>query len=85
MQNEHVKIPLLSEAGVKLHIKRLDLAHAPIFGNKYYKLKYNIEEAKRNSSDTLLTFGGAYSNHILATAAAGEKFSLNTISIKLRY
>ena len=74
-------MPLLSQVGVQLHVKRLDLVHAPIFGNKYYKLKYNIEEAQVKGFNTLLTFGGAYSNHILATAAAGEKFSLNTIGV----
>ena len=81
MQNEHVRLPLLAQAGVQLHIKRLDLAHAPIYGNKYFKLKYNIEEALAKGFDTLITFGGAFSNHILATAAAGKKFGLKTIGI----
>ena len=66
---------------VELHIKRLDLANPPIFGNKYYKLKYNIEEAQKNGFDTLLTFGGAYSNHILATAVAGAQRGMRTIGI----
>ena len=80
-QNEHVRMPLLAQAGVQLHIKRLDLAHAPIYGNKYFKLKYNIEEALAKGFDTLITFGGAFSNHIFATAAAGKKFGLKTIGI----
>ena len=74
-------MPLLAQAGVQLHIKRLDLAHAPIYGNKYFKLKYNIEEALAKGFDTLITFGGAFSNHIFATAAAGKKFGLKTIGI----
>src|SRR5437867_1458515 len=55
--------------------------HPHISGNKFYKLKYNIEEAKRQQKDTLLTFGGAYSNHIAATAAAGKEFGFKTIGI----
>ena len=50
-------------------------------GNKWYKLKYNIEEAKKLGHNTLLTFGGAYSNHIYAVAAAGKVFNLKTIGI----
>ena len=72
---------MIDDLDVKLFIKRLDLANAPIFGNKYYKLKYNIKEAQSKGCDTLLTFGGAYSNHILATAIAGKEFGLKTIGI----
>lgn len=50
-------------------------------GNKWYKLKYNIKEARKQGKDTLLTFGGAYSNHIYATASAGKIFDFNTIGI----
>ncbi len=66
---------------VKIFIKRLDLIHPHISGNKWFKLKFNLDEAKTKGYDTLLTFGGAYSNHIHATAAAGKLFGFNTIGI----
>lgn len=50
-------------------------------GNKWRKLKYNLIEAKNQGKDALLTFGGAYSNHIYATAAAGKHFDFKTIGI----
>lgn len=68
-------------ANVKLFIKRLDLIHPHISGNKWFKLKFNLEEAKTKRCDTLLTFGGAYSNHIHAAASAGKLFGFNTIGI----
>lgn len=64
-----------------ISIKREDLLHPYISGNKFRKLKYNLEEAKRNDKYTLLTFGGAFSNHILAVAAAGKEFDYKTIGI----
>ena len=69
------------DAGVKVFVKRLDLMHPYISGNKWFKLKYNIKEAKTQNKDTILTFGGAYSNHILATAAVGKEYGLRTIGI----
>lgn len=65
----------------QLFILREDLIHPEISGNKWRKLKYNIKEAKRLNHNTILTFGGAYSNHIAATAAAGNKFGLNTVGV----
>ena len=76
-----VNDPLLADAGINLYVKREDMVHPHLSGNKYYKLKYNLEEAKNNGYDTLLTFGGAYSNHIYATAAAGKIFKFKTIGI----
>jgi len=66
---------------IHLWIKRDDLLHPHISGNKYRKLKYNLEAAKNQNLKTLLTFGGAYSNHISATAAAGNELGFNTIGI----
>lgn len=66
---------------VELHVLRLDLVHPLISGNKWYKLKYNLEAAKRENINTILTFGGAYSNHIYATAAAGNLFGFKTIGV----
>lgn len=67
--------------GIDLYLLRLDLNHPQISGNKIYKLKYNIEEAKKLEKQTLLTFGGAFSNHIAATAAAGKELGFSTIGI----
>lgn len=76
-----IKDPLLEQKNITLYIKREDLIHPYIFGNKWYKLKYNLIEAEKLNKKTLLTFGGAYSNHIYATAAAGKIFGFNTIGI----
>jgi len=78
---EEVNDPFLKEKRISLLIKREDLNHPQMSGNKWHKLKYNIQEAKEQGKDTLLTFGGAYSNHIYAAAAAGKIFNLNTIGI----
>lgn len=75
------KVPIHFNNNVELYIKREDLLHPLISGNKFRKLKYNIQEAKELGYKKLLTFGGAYSNHILATAAAGKEFGFKTIGI----
>jgi len=66
---------------VKVFMKRIDLVHPVISGNKWYKMKYNIEKMIDEGNDTLLTFGGAFSNHIHATAAAGKAFGFRTIGL----
>lgn len=74
----------LSDFGVEnqeLYLKREDLIHPFISGNKFRKLKYNVSTARDMGKDVLLTFGGAYSNHILAVAAAGKEFGFKTIGI----
>ena len=72
---------LLIAKGVELFVKREDLNHPTISGNKARKLKYNLEKAREEEYDTLLTFGGAYSNHIYATAAAGAAYGFKTIGV----
>jgi 1-aminocyclopropane-1-carboxylate deaminase len=67
--------------GIRVLMKRIDLIHPFISGNKWFKLKYNLEKARREGYGTLLTFGGAYSNHIHATAAAGKIFGFKTIGL----
>ncbi len=67
--------------GIRIYIKRIDLVHPFISGNKWFKLKYNIIKAREEEYETILTFGGAYSNHVHATAAAGREFGFNTIGI----
>ena len=66
---------------VQLFVKREDVIHPFISGNKWHKLKYNLSEAQKQSYDTLLTFGGAYSNHIYATAAAAREAGFSSIGI----
>jgi len=68
-------------AGVKILVKREDLNHPLVSGNKWWKLKYNLEEARKLGNQTLLTFGGAYSNHIYATAAAAKEQNFKSIGI----
>ena len=76
-----IKEDWIEQSGVNLLIKREDLIHPQVSGNKWRKLKYNLIEAHKRSASTLLTFGGAFSNHIYATAAAGKTFSFKTIGI----
>lgn len=75
------KNQLIHFKGMALTIKREDLLHPEISGNKYRKLKYNLLEAKNQQKQTILTFGGAFSNHIAATAAAGAAYGFKTIGI----
>ena len=71
----------LARRGVRLFLKRDDLIHPGLPGNKWRKLKYNLDAAAAGRYGTLLTFGGAYSNHIRAVAAAGRYFGYSTIGI----
>ena len=79
--NEEVRHPLLEKHHVEMFIKREDRLHPHISGNKYRKLFYNLVEAKRMGHKRILTFGGAFSNHIAATAAAGKEFGFETIGV----
>lgn len=67
--------------GQSLDLKREDLLHPFVSGNKFRKLKYNLQAAVAQRKDTLLTFGGAFSNHIAAVAAAGKEMGLKTIGV----
>ncbi len=67
--------------GFQIGVLRLDLIHPEISGNKWFKLKYNLEKAKAEKKDTIITFGGAYSNHIAATAFACKLAELKSIGI----
>ncbi|MFV8375202.1 1-aminocyclopropane-1-carboxylate deaminase/D-cysteine desulfhydrase [Flavobacterium sp. LB1P62] len=64
-----------------MHIKREDLIHPFVSGNKFRKLKYNLLQAKEENQETVLTFGGAFSNHIAAVAFAGKEKGFKTIGI----
>jgi len=78
---EKISAPLLIEKNISLNILRLDQTDPLISGNKWFKLKYNLMEAKKHGFKTLLSFGGPFSNHIHALAAAGKKHHFNTIGI----
>jgi 1-aminocyclopropane-1-carboxylate deaminase len=77
--NQPIELP--NDFGVELFLKREDQTHPFISGNKYRKLKYNLLEAKSQKQHTLLTFGGAYSNHIAAVAFAGKEYGFRTIGV----
>ena len=80
-KNQKISLPILSDKNVSLYIKREDLLHPFISGNKYRKLKYNLIAAQQKGHDTVLTFGGAFSNHIAAVASAGNIIGFKTIGI----
>lgn len=67
--------------GIKVYLKREDRLHPEVSGNKFRKIKYNLKEALNQNKDTILTFGGAYSNHITATAATGKIAGVKTIGV----
>ncbi|WP_299589005.1 pyridoxal-phosphate dependent enzyme [uncultured Microbulbifer sp.] len=67
--------------GIEVWIRRDDLLDPLISGNKAYKLLYNLIEAKDRGVETLVTCGGAWSNHLHATAAAGARFGFRTIGV----
>lgn len=81
--SEVVNTPLRFENpySIEVFIKREDAIHPYISGNKYRKLKYNILEAQRLDHSTLLTFGGAFSNHIAAVASVGQLYGFKTIGV----
>ena len=66
---------------VSVFIRREDLIHPIVSGNKFRKLKYNLVQAKAENQETLLTFGGAFSNHIAAVAFTGKENSFKTIGV----
>ena len=78
---QEIDLSTFTNQDLKLSILREDLIHPEISGNKFRKLKYNLLEAKKLGFNQLLTFGGAYSNHIAATAAAGKLHGFKTIGL----
>lgn len=79
--HQTVNLSILEDKQVSLVVKREDLIHPFISGNKFRKLKYNLLEALNAEYKTIVTFGGAYSNHIAATAYAGKAYGLRTVGI----
>ena len=76
-----IDLPELKKSNVEVIAKRDDLIHPEISGNKLRKLKYNIEHMIEIGRKGILTFGGAYSNHLLATAALCNKNKIPSIGI----
>jgi 1-aminocyclopropane-1-carboxylate deaminase len=72
---------ITAAAGVRLLIRREDANHPKVSGNKWWKLRYNLISATQLNKKTLLTFGGAYSNMIYATAAAATEAGFDSIGI----
>jgi len=75
-----VRLPEFESAGWQVHIRREDTLHPLVSGNKFRKLRYNLLEARKRNSHTLLTLGGAHSNHILAVAAAACEQGLASVA-----
>lgn len=78
---QEILLPLVKEKNIRLFIRREDTIHPLLSGNKYRKLKYNLEAAKEGGYSRLITFGGAFSNHITATAFAGKEQGFTTVGI----
>ncbi|WP_423146287.1 1-aminocyclopropane-1-carboxylate deaminase/D-cysteine desulfhydrase [Rubrolithibacter danxiaensis] len=78
---EQISHPLFIDKGVRVFLKRDDLIHPFISGNKWRKLKYLLLKAEKEGKNKLVTFGGAWSNHLLATACAAAKFGFKAVGI----
>ncbi|MBF6057056.1 1-aminocyclopropane-1-carboxylate deaminase/D-cysteine desulfhydrase [Thiomicrorhabdus heinhorstiae] len=76
-----LKAPVFNEKHLRVWVKRDDLNHPLIQGNKWHKLRLNLLQAQKHSASTLITFGGAYSNHIAATAAAAKEFGFKSLGL----
>ena len=79
VSNQQINIQFPNQ--ITLHIKREDLIHPFVSGNKFRKLKYNLLQAKAEGKTKIITFGGAFSNHIAAVAYAGKEHNIETIGI----
>jgi 1-aminocyclopropane-1-carboxylate deaminase len=78
---QNIEAEWLVNKGVSLDVLRLDKIDPVVSGNKWFKLKLYVEEAKRLQKGTIATFGGAWSNHIIATAAATQRANLKSVGI----
>src|SRR5690606_32520337 len=76
---EQITLPLNKEKNIRVFVKRDDLIHPYISGNKWRKLKYSLQQVHDQNKGKLITFGGAWSNHLLATAAAASTFVFKSI------
>lgn len=78
---DKVDADLTRENKVNLHVLRLDKLHPVISGNKWFKLKYYLADAVDKGYRKILTFGGAYSNHIVAAACAAKQYNFGITGI----
>ena len=78
---DRLQFSSLDEKGVTADVLRLDLIHPIVSGNKWYKLKEYLTEAKEQNISTVLSFGGPYSNHIVALAAAAKNEEIHAVGI----
>lgn len=78
---EEIIIDSLKQRGINLFVKRDDLIHSVVSGNKWRKLKYNVELCKSRKKKGILTFGGAFSNHLVATAATCQSIGIESIGL----
>ena len=76
-----VVMPWLQDRQVTLHMLRLDLMHPAVGGNKWFKLHRNLEAARAQGADTVLSFGGAWSNHLAALASAARLWGLRSVGV----
>lgn len=78
---DELENPVLEKKNIKLQLARLDKIHPVISGNKLFKLHYFLDEAMQSNHKTMVSFGGAYSNHLVAIAFAGKESGLKSIGI----
>src|SRR5687768_12148376 len=76
-----LQLDILKEKNIRADVLRLDLIHPVISGNKWFKLKNYLPEVRQQNKNTVITFGGAFSNHIIATAAFCKEQSLRSVGI----
>ena len=80
-QTERIRWSVTEAAGIDFHVRRLDSVSGPALGNKAWKLQFHVERAQRMHQPAMLTFGGAWSNHLHATAATGHALGIRTIGV----
>jgi len=78
---ESLSLPLFAQRDVRVDVLRADLLHPRISGNKWFKLKYNLLQAREQGCQTLLSFGGAWSNHLHALAFAAHLVGMRSVGI----
>jgi 1-aminocyclopropane-1-carboxylate deaminase len=78
---DKISLPALQKRNIQAEVLRLDKIHPVVSGNKWFKLRFYLDEALQQQKKTVITFGGAWSNHIVATAAACKLYNLSSISI----
>ncbi|HSX52090.1 MAG TPA: pyridoxal-phosphate dependent enzyme [Cellvibrio sp.] len=78
---QRVELKMFADAGIELLVRRDDAVDPELSGNKFYKLFFNLQMARKQGCNLLLSFGGAYSNHLHALAAAGKRFGFGTVGV----